>query len=54
MTKLTDQNVAGVFMALEQSIVIGIAVAIFFVRALADSERDDQRAEMLEARSSAG
>lgn len=50
MTKLTDQNVAGVFMALEQSIVMGIAVAIFFIRALADSERDEQRLEQLEAR----
>lgn len=50
MSKLTDQNVAGVFMALEQSIVMGIAVGIFFVRALADSERDDQRTERLEAR----
>ena len=47
MSKLTDQNVAGVFMALEQSIVMGIAVGIFFIRALADSERDDQRAERL-------
>ena len=32
-------------MALEQSIVMGIALAYLFVRMLAESEREDQRAE---------
>ena len=32
-------------MALEQSIVMGIALAWLFVRALAESESDEQRAE---------
>jgi cytochrome c oxidase assembly factor CtaG len=41
----TDQAVAGLVMALEQSIVMGIALAWLFVRALAESESDEQRAE---------
>ena len=32
-------------MALEQSIVMGIALAVLFVRMLAQSEREEQRAE---------
>jgi hypothetical protein len=32
-------------MATEQSIVMGIALAYLFVRALAESEREEQRAE---------
>jgi putative membrane protein len=45
MTPLEDQNVAGLFMALEQSIVMGIALAWLFFRLLAESEREDERAE---------
>jgi cytochrome c oxidase assembly factor CtaG len=45
MTPLDDQNVAGLFMALEQSIVMGIALAWLFFRMLAESEAEDQRAE---------
>ena len=40
-----DQALAGAVMALEQSIVMGIALAWLFVRALAESESDEQRAE---------
>jgi hypothetical protein len=45
MTPLEDQNVAGLFMALEQSIVMGIALAWLFFRMLAESEAEEQRAE---------
>jgi cytochrome c oxidase assembly factor CtaG len=41
----TDQAVGGLIMALEQSIVMGIALVFLFVRALGESERDEQRAE---------
>jgi putative membrane protein len=41
----TDQQVAGAVMALEQSIVMGIALAYLFIRALGESEREEQRAE---------
>jgi cytochrome c oxidase assembly factor CtaG len=40
-----DQALAGGLMALEQSIVMGIALVWLFVRALAESEADEQRAE---------
>jgi putative membrane protein len=42
---LDDQHVAGLFMALEQSIVMGIALAYLFFRMLTESEAEDQRAE---------
>jgi cytochrome c oxidase assembly factor CtaG len=45
MSPLTDQHVAGLIMALEQSIVMGIALPYLFVRMLAESEEADQRAE---------
>jgi cytochrome c oxidase assembly factor CtaG len=41
----TDQAVGGLIMALEQSIVMGVALVFLFVRALGESERDEQRAE---------
>ncbi len=40
-----DQAVAGAIMAVEQSVVMGIALAYLFVRALAESEKEDERAE---------
>ncbi|MEA2184383.1 MAG: hypothetical protein QOF69_3568, partial [Solirubrobacteraceae bacterium] len=40
-----DQAVGGLIMALEQSIVMGIALVFLFVRALGESERDEERAE---------
>ena len=46
---LADQHVAGVLMALEQSIVMGIALAWLFVRMLSEADREDERAERYEA-----
>jgi cytochrome c oxidase assembly factor CtaG len=43
-----DQALAGAIMAIEQSVVMGIALAYLFVRALDESERAEQRAERLE------
>ncbi len=41
----SDQALAGALMALEQSIVMGIALVWLFVRALSESEAEEQRAE---------
>jgi cytochrome c oxidase assembly factor CtaG len=43
-----DQSMAGLVMALEQSIVMGVALVVLFVRMLTESEREAQRAERLE------
>ncbi len=43
-----DQNMAGLLMALEQSIVMGIALVVLFIQMLSESEREAQRAERLE------
>lgn len=43
-----DQSIAGLIMALEQSIVMGVALVTLFVRALAESERAQQREERYE------
>lgn len=40
-----EQALAGAVMALEQAVVMGIALAVLFVRMLEQSERDEQRAE---------
>jgi cytochrome c oxidase assembly factor CtaG len=45
MSPHTDQQVAGALMAVEQSIVMGIALAWLFVRMLEESQRSDERAE---------
>jgi putative membrane protein len=45
LTPLDDQHVAGLVMALEQSIVMGIALAYLFIRMLGESEAEEQRAE---------
>jgi len=44
----TDQAVGGLIMALEQSIVMGVALVFLFTRALSESEREAQREERLE------
>lgn len=44
----TDQAVAGMVMALEQSIVMGVAIVVLFARMLIESEREEQRRERLE------
>jgi putative membrane protein len=41
----TDQAIGGLIMATEQSIIMGIALVTLFVRALAESEREEQRRE---------
>jgi len=43
-----DQSVAGLIMAVEQSLVMGIALVVLFVRALAESEREQRRRERYE------
>jgi cytochrome c oxidase assembly factor CtaG len=43
-----DQSMAGLVMALEQSIVMGVALVVLFVQMLTESEREAQRAERLE------
>jgi cytochrome c oxidase assembly factor CtaG len=43
-----DQAIAGLVMAVEQSLVMGIALVVLFVRALAESERAQQRRERYE------
>jgi cytochrome c oxidase assembly factor CtaG len=45
MSALDDQRVAGLIMALEQSIVMGIALAWLFARMLGESEKEEERAE---------
>jgi putative membrane protein len=45
LSAATDQSVGGVIMALEQSIIMGIALVALFVRALNESERAEQRLE---------
>ncbi len=48
LTPLTDQMMAGLVMALEQSVVMGIALTYLFVRMLGEEERAAQRAERYE------
>ena len=43
----TDQAIGGLVMATEQSIVMGIALAYLFVRALEESNRQNEREERL-------
>ena len=43
-----DQGIAGLIMAVEQSVVMGVAIAWLFMRALAESEREQQRRERYE------
>ena len=45
LTPDDDQSIAGAIMALEQTIVMGIALVALFVRALAESEAEEQRTE---------
>jgi cytochrome c oxidase assembly factor CtaG len=43
-----DQSIAGLIMAVEQSLVMGIALAALFMRMLSESEREQQRRERYE------
>jgi cytochrome c oxidase assembly factor CtaG len=49
MRVLDDQRIAGLVMALEQSLVMGVALAYLFFRMLAESEEADRRAERYES-----
>jgi cytochrome c oxidase assembly factor CtaG len=49
LSALDDQHVAGLVMALEQSLVMGVALAYLFIRMLAESDKEDERAERYEA-----
>ena len=48
LTPLTDQSVAGAFMGLEQSLVMGVGLAWLFARMLAEADRKDERDERYE------
>lgn len=48
LTAVEDQSLAGLAMALEQSIVMGIALVGLFVQMLTESEREAQRQERFE------
>jgi putative membrane protein len=48
ISALSDQSLAGLIMAVEQSIVMGVAIALLFMRALTESERAQQRRERFE------
>lgn len=45
LTPVADQQLAGLVMALEQSVVMGIVLAILFGKMLVESEREARRAE---------
>jgi cytochrome c oxidase assembly factor CtaG len=45
LTPLEDLHVAGLVMALEQSLVMGVALGYLFIRMLTESEAEEQRAE---------
>ena len=49
ISALSDQAIAGLIMAVEQSIVMGIALVVLFMLALSESEREQQRRERYEA-----
>ncbi len=45
ISAIDDQGIAGLIMAIEQSLVMGIALVVLFIRALTESERAQQRRE---------
>lgn len=49
MSPATDQQVAGALMAVEQSVVMGVALAWLFIRMLGESQRSDERSERHDA-----
>jgi cytochrome c oxidase assembly factor CtaG len=48
LTPAQDQSMAGLLMALEQSVVMGVALVVLFVQMLSESEREAKRAERFE------
>jgi putative membrane protein len=53
LTAVTDQNVGGAIMMIEQSVLLVSVLAVLFSRMLAQSEQDELRRERLEERSAA-
>ena len=53
LTAADDQSLAGLLMALEQSLVMGTALVVLFFQMLSESERRAQRAEALELKAEA-
>ena len=49
LSPLDDLHVAGLIMALEQSLVMGVALVYLFTRMLSEADREDERAERYEA-----
>lgn len=49
MSPATDQQVAGALMAVEQSLVMGAALAWLFIRMLGESQRTEERSERYES-----
>jgi cytochrome c oxidase assembly factor CtaG len=43
-----DQSIAGLIMAVEQSLVMGVAIVALFIRMLGESEREQERRERYE------
>lgn len=48
ISALDDQSIAGIVMAVEQSLVMGVALVALFVRMLSESEREQIRRERYE------
>jgi len=48
ISAISDQSIAGLIMAVEQSLVMGVALVVLFVQALSESEREQQRRERFE------
>jgi putative membrane protein len=51
LSRLDDLHVAGLLMALEQSLVMGVALVYLFTRMLSEADREDERADRYEAAS---
>jgi cytochrome c oxidase assembly factor CtaG len=47
LSPTSDQALAGAIMAVEQALVMGIAIAFLFVRMLSEADKADERAERL-------
>jgi cytochrome c oxidase assembly factor CtaG len=48
LSPLDDLHVAGLVMALEQSLVMGVALVFLFTRMLSEADREDERADRYE------
>jgi cytochrome c oxidase assembly factor CtaG len=54
LSAVTDQNVGGAIMMVEQSLLLGTVLAVLFRRMLLQSEEDELRRERLDERAAAG